>query len=148
MRKILCPVDGSEESLEACRRAGRLAKENGAQVTLLHVVPLSFLQLLNYRSTMLETDLLPSQLEECLNAQADAHLKAAQEACGCEARLDKRLGHPAEVIVDVAGNDGYDLVVMGNRGLGGLSRLVLGSVSAHVVHHSPISVMIVKPEKS
>jgi nucleotide-binding universal stress UspA family protein len=146
MKKILCPVDGSPESLEAARRAGGMVELHGAELTLLHVVPLSFLQLLNYRPTMLDTDLLPTQLEERLNSQAEEHLKKALEVCGCEAKTAKRLGHPAEVIVDMASRDGYDLVVMGHRGLGGLSRLVLGSVSAHVVHHCPTSVLIVKAE--
>ena len=146
MKKILCPVDGSHESLEAARRAGGLVETYGAELTLLHVVPLSFFQLLNYRPTMLETDLLPSQLEERLEAQAEEHLKEALEACGCQAETLKRLGHPAEVIVEVASHHGYDLIVTGHRGLGGLSRLVLGSVSAQVVHHCPTSVLIVKAD--
>lgn len=142
--KILVPVDGSEVSLEAARKASQLAEIHQSELCLMHVVPLSFLDLLNYRPTMLETDLLSKQLEDRLSTQADQHLEAARAVCRVPATLHKVLGHPSEAIVDYAEKEDFDLIVIGNRGLGGVGSLLLGSVSAHVVHHSPVPVMIVK----
>ena len=142
--KILTPVDGSEASLEAARKASQLAEIHQSKLCLMHVVPLSFLDLLQYRPTMLESDLLPKQLEERLSAQADQHLEAARAVCRVPVTLHKVVGHPSEAIVDYADEEGFDLIVIGNRGLGGVGSLLLGSVSAHVVHHSPLPVMIVK----
>ena len=142
--KILTPVDGSEASLEAARKASQLAEIHQSKLCLMHVVPLSFLALLQYRPTMMESALLSEQLEERLGAQADQHLEAARAVCRVPTSLHKVVGHPSEAIVDYADEEGFDLIVIGNRGLGGVGSLLLGSVSAHVVHHSPLPVMIVK----
>ena len=142
--KILVPVDGSEVALAAARKASQLAEAHGSELCLMHVVPLSFLDLLNYRPTMMESDVLSKQLEERLSAQADEHLEAARAVCQGQVSVHKVLGHPAEAIVDYSTQENFDLIVIGNRGRGGVASLLLGSVSAHVVHHSPVPVLIVK----
>lgn len=54
-----------------------------------------------------------------------------------------RLGDPAHQIIDLARRSGVDLIVMGRRGLGGLTGLVLGSVSQKVLHHADVDVLTV-----
>lgn len=56
-------------------------------------------------------------------------------------------GPPREIIVDEADKWGADLIVMGSRGLGAWSRVLLGSVSNAVVHHAKCSVLIVRKHK-
>ena len=53
-------------------------------------------------------------------------------------------GHPAERILSLAKNDSYDSIVIGSRGLSGISEFLLGSISATASQHSTIPVMIVK----
>jgi nucleotide-binding universal stress UspA family protein len=55
--------------------------------------------------------------------------------------------HPADSIVQVAEETGADLVVMGSRGLGGIKRALMGSVSDSVVRHAHCPVMVVRKEK-
>jgi nucleotide-binding universal stress UspA family protein len=57
-----------------------------------------------------------------------------------------REGDPAEVIIDVAQEEGADLIVVGARGLSALQRFLLGSVSSKLSHHAPTSVMVVRAQ--
>lgn len=142
MHNILCPIDGSEASLHAARKSSRLAAVHGGKVTLLHVVPLEVAHI--FRSESGDLDDLQEQIEKRLADRAQECLNAASAVCEVEATLKRKTGHPAHTIVEEAKAGGYDLVVMANRGLGGVSQL-LGSVSAYVVHHSLVPVLIDKP---
>lgn len=141
MHNILCPVDGSEASRNAARKAGQLVRAHNGELTLLYVVPLALAHLLKDGS---DIDELQKTVEERLHDRAAAYLEEALEVSGITATTKKRVGHPAQIIVEEAEAGGHDLVVMGNRGLGGVSQL-LGSVSAYVAHHSPVPVLIDKP---
>jgi nucleotide-binding universal stress UspA family protein len=68
----------------------------------------------------------------------------ALEDEGIEVTTHAREGDPAEVIIDVAQEEGADLIIVGARGLSGLQRFLLGSVSSKLSHHSPTSVMVVR----
>jgi nucleotide-binding universal stress UspA family protein len=72
--------------------------------------------------------------------------RARSELAAAGIAADARVltGDPREVLVDVARAEGADLVVMGSHGRTGLAKLVLGSVAAHVVGHSPCNVMVIK----
>lgn len=140
--RILCPVDGSESSLAAATTAGRLAELYSAELTLLHVVDTPVLELLRYRSTMMEEDLLSPQLEERMTGRAHEILQEAGQAAGGTARTQTVAGHPVEAICEIAAD--YDLVVTGTRGLGRVGRLLLGSVSAQLVRECPVPVMVVR----
>jgi nucleotide-binding universal stress UspA family protein len=53
-------------------------------------------------------------------------------------------GDPASTLIDVAAQDGFDLIVVGNKGMTGASRFFLGSVPNKVSHHAPVSLLIVR----
>ena len=77
----------------------------------------------------------------------DATLAAAAasvESLGVEVDTHARQGDPADAILDVAEEQKADLIVVGNKGMTGAKRFVLGSVPNKVSHHSPCSVMIVR----
>lgn len=101
-------------------RAVELAATLGASVTVLGVGP-------------------PGKLKEHLDGQAAAH-----ERSGVDIDVRVESGHPAQVLMDVAERDGYDLLVLGNKGMRGLERLMLGSVPNKVSHHLPCSLLVVK----
>ena len=65
------------------------------------------------------------------------------QAAGVPYAFRLETGHPAEVIVRLAETDGFDLVVLGSRGLGGVKEFLLGSVSNRVSHHARCPVLIV-----
>jgi nucleotide-binding universal stress UspA family protein len=67
----------------------------------------------------------------------------AQEA-GVEAETYARQGDPADAILDVAEERGADLIVVGNKGMTGAKRFLLGSVPNKVSHHAPCSVLIIR----
>ena len=56
-----------------------------------------------------------------------------------------REGQPADVLCDEA--EGSDLLVVGTRGLGGFHGLLVGSVSQQCVHHAPVPVVVIRPDK-
>ena len=72
--------------------------------------------------------------------------RAARDALskGVEVETHARQGHPAEVIIEVANQEHADLIVVGSRGLTGIQRYLLGSVSSKVSEHAHCNVMIVR----
>ena len=57
-----------------------------------------------------------------------------------------RKGNPAEAILDVAEEQGADLIVVGSKGMQGSRRFLLGSVPDKISHHAPCSVLIVRTD--
>jgi nucleotide-binding universal stress UspA family protein len=66
------------------------------------------------------------------------------EEQGVEVVTHAREGDPADAILDVAEEQGADLIVVGNKGMTGAKRFLLGSVPNKVSHHAPCSVMIIR----
>lgn len=140
MKKILVAVDGSDSSIDAAKKALELASAMHAEVTLIHVMP----------PTLLPGDwplaLAPvPDLREAELAQGAAILKAV--AARLETKSFKTLnlvGPPANVIADIASEQNFDLVVVGDKGKGAVSRVLLGSVADRLVHISQVSVLVVR----
>ena len=91
----------------------------------------------------------PPDLQWMINAREDveATLREAAaevEAAGVPVRTYAREGDPADAILDVAEERGADLVVVGNKGMTGAKRFLLGSVPNKVSHHAPCSVLIIR----
>jgi nucleotide-binding universal stress UspA family protein len=81
--------------------------------------------------------------------EVDTVLREAQaeaEAAGVTAVTRASQGDPADAILDVAEEQHADLIVVGNRGLAGAKRFLLGSVPNRVSHHAPCSVLIVRSD--
>ena len=158
-RSIVVGTDGSEPAEEAVRQATDLASREGARlhlVTAYHDPPI-----LRERTTIWTNDpkgVIDSGHTEGsgtrtetldLREVAESLLKrAAREALskGVEVETHAREGHPAEVIIDVANQEKADLIVVGSRGLTGIKRYLLGSVSSKVSEHAPCNVMIVRAD--
>lgn len=142
-KHILMPTDGSEHSERAIKRGIELAKLCGAKVTGIHVMP-------DYRMMMAEESMLPTGLDESMDAkareQANRFLTVVQEAASaagvpCETLVAKGL-HPYDAIVDVANERGCDLIVMTSRYRKGLVSLVMGSEATRVLHRASIPVLM------
>lgn len=137
-KRILLAVDGSEHALRATEIAADLARSMKSELRIIVVY-----------------DPIPSYLgEPYLQHAINARLTEAQEildkAVETVGELPSELntgsieGNPAEAIIEVARTRECDLIVMGSRGLGRLSGLLLGSTSQKVVSHAPCPVLIVR----
>ena len=137
-------TDGSETAREAVRQAAELAKQVGAKVHLVSAyepVPEGRLRE--------ERQQVPDDLQWMVNPREDvsATLEEAAEGlreAGVEVETHAREGDPADAILDVAEEQGADLIVVGNKGMTGAKRFLLGSVPNKVSHHAPCSVMIIR----
>ncbi|MEL7568055.1 MAG: universal stress protein [Dehalobacterium sp.] len=138
--KILLAIDGSEHSMKAADSALELAKINGAQVEILYVCH----TLDHYMRDSAE---LIESLEKKLEEEAEAIIAKAEEkfkGTGIQYTTKILQGDAAEVICDEAQENGIGVIIMGSRGLSGISRFVLGSVSSKVLGHACCSVLIVR----
>ena len=141
---IVVGTDGSETAGEAVRQATDLAKAVGAQV---HVVS-AFEPVGNQRLREERTQ-VPDDMQWMVNAREDveATLRAAGERigeAGVQVETYARQGDPADAILDVAEEQEADLIVVGNKGMTGAKRFLLGSVPNKVSHHAPCSVLIIR----
>jgi nucleotide-binding universal stress UspA family protein len=141
---IVVGTDGSETASEAVRQATELATSLGAA---LHVV--SAYEPVPEGRLRLERQDAPADLEWTINPREDveATLKTAAEKieeAGVKVQTFAREGDPADAILDVAEEQNADLIVVGNKGMTGAKRFLLGSVPNKVSHHAPCSVLIIR----
>lgn len=143
--KILLASDGSDYALRAARAAAELAKSLGASVTVLHVFTMPTMQMAIPGSPGVEMEpgALNTYIEQVQDAVAKRTGRVLDEA-GVPYTTVLEAGHPAEVIIRIAEDDGYDLIVMGSRGMSEIKSFLLGSVSDKVSHHAHCPVLIVK----
>ena len=146
MKKVLLATDGSDSSLHAARvLGGLLTGLPEAQVTVLHVahVPRSYNMTDEFGNKV--TPEVP--MDVMIRRSADAILKKTLSALAMpdeRVNFEVQVGEPAEEIVDLARLEGYDMVVMGSRGLSPMKELLLGSVSNRVLHTAPCPVLVVR----
>jgi nucleotide-binding universal stress UspA family protein len=141
---IVVGTDGSETAGEAVKQATDLAKAVGARI---HVVS-AFEPVGNQRLREERTQ-VPDDMQWMVNARedVDATLRNAGEAigeAGVQVDTYARQGDPADAILDVAEEQNADLIIVGNKGMTGAKRFLLGSVPNKVSHHAPCSVLIIR----
>jgi nucleotide-binding universal stress UspA family protein len=144
IRSIVVGTDGSETAAEAVRQATQLARAVGARVHLVSAyepVPESRL-----RAERLE---VPQDLQWLVNPREDVERLLEQDAesmrgAGLDVETLAREGDPADAILDVAEQRDADLIVVGNKGMTGAKRFLLGSVPNKISHHAPCSVLIIR----
>lgn len=146
--RILVPVDGSRESMEAADLAIGVAKKYGAQITAIHIINIDqYIQALGfYRVNYPDT--IKKKVEE-----------AKQEASRWLAEIQKKGEHEqvkigtdvidtslsvVGSIVNYAEREHVDLIVIGTRGRSGFAKLLLGSVASGVATYAPCPVMVAK----
>ena len=141
---IVVGTDGSETAGEAVRQAIELAKALGSALQIVSAYePVADSRLRE------EAQQVPEDLQWMVNAREDveATLRGAKEhaeEAGVLVETFARQGDPADAILDVAEEKGSDLIVVGNKGMTGAKRFLLGSVPNKVSHHAPCSVLIIR----
>jgi nucleotide-binding universal stress UspA family protein len=142
--RIVVGTDGSDTAAEAVRQAVDLAKLAGAQLSIVSAyAPVS------KRRVEGEKEGAPADVQyeigprEDVNLVLDAAAASARKE-GIEVQTHPVEADPAEAILNVAEETKADLIVVGNKGMTGARRFLLGSVPNNVSHHAPCSVIIVR----
>ena len=146
-KSIVVGIDGSDTARAAMLKAADLAKLTGARV---HIVTASAK---GYLAELVAIEPMAAGMVEALK-NAEAEVKSASETMlknaadevssrGVEVETHIVDSAPADAIVDVAQTVGADLIIVGNKGMKGTKRYVLGSVPNSVAHHAPCDVTIV-----
>jgi nucleotide-binding universal stress UspA family protein len=142
--RIVVGTDGSETAAEAVRQAIDLAKMSGATLSIV-----SAYEPISKRRVEAEKLDAPADVQYEINPREDVNLvldAAAAEARkeGVEVQTHPVEDEPADAILNVAEESKADLIVVGNKGMTGARRFLLGSVPNNVSHHAPCSVIIVR----
>ena len=131
--KILLATDGSEDAELAASTAIDLANKTGSQLHVVHIIDLVSSVVLDEADARELLDALVKRLEDAGSVSAQAHLSE---------------GVPAAEIVALGEDIDAGLIVVGSRGLGGVRRALMGSVSEAVTRHAHCPVLVVRKETS
>lgn len=143
MKQILIATDGSPSAQEAVDVGLELAKEQGADVTFVHVTPVEEIRGGRGGAHALTHQ---EEIDESETALKDA--AAAADAAGVSYELERFSGETVETIVALADSKNADLIVLGSRGRSAIASAVLGSISLGVLKHASRPVLIVKGAKA
>ena len=143
-RSIVVGTDGSDTATQAVRQAVDLAKSVGATIELVSAYePVPAQRLSEERRQAPEDLQWAISPREDVDATLEAAAKIVSDA-GVTINIYPRQGDPADAILDVAEEREADLIVVGNKGMTGAKRFLLGSVPNKVSHHAPCSVLIIR----
>ncbi|MDX6632205.1 MAG: hypothetical protein QOG09_1376 [Solirubrobacterales bacterium] len=143
--RIVVGTDGSETATEAVRQATELAKLTNARLDIVS----AFEPVPQTRLTEDATE-VPGDVQYAVGPRQDVNV-TLETAAGLvrsagleEVQTHAREGDPADAILDVAEEIKADVIVVGNKGMTGAKRFLLGSVPNKVSHHAPCGVLIVR----
>ena len=153
IRKILAPTDLSELSRMGVRYALKEARDNGAEVTIYHVVTGD--EMLKLGDRLKEHGSPASGSFDILKNYLHAYEVSLAQFVGQNfadllsfVRVHEKveLGSPEKSIVERAKAEGVDLIIMATHGRSGLSRMFLGSVTEQVIRNAPCPVLAIPPD--
>jgi nucleotide-binding universal stress UspA family protein len=137
MKKILAAFDGSEPAMHALRMALEISDKMGADVTLAHVVPLVIVPAdVPFDAGRLAEESFRAGEALLSHAAAEIGRPAIAKVC--------LLGAAGESLAELADSGNFDLVVVGSKGRGAVSRILLGSTADRLVHICKRPVLVVR----
>ena len=145
-KNILVPIDGSDLSKKAMKKAVALAKSTGAKITGFHVTPeYKF----NYYSEYIPTNYVPpEEMEAHAKKIAMGYLNALGKACetaGVKYAMSYEASDfPADAIIKAAEKNKCDLIAMASHGRTGLVKLMLGSETQKVLAQASVPVLVMR----
>lgn len=145
--KILVPVDDSEKSFKAAQYAADLASKSGSAITVMHVLPLAKSEVdTSCFSPDRYGNIQQSIEEEYWHRAQETLKKVIEELSGYKLNVTTEVatGYPADEICKKVKEGGYDLLIMGSRGLGDFKGFIKGSVSNRVSRRAECPVLIVR----
>ena len=158
--KLLLPIDGSSASINAAKKAFKIAKKEGYSIKMISVInPDDIHNYLSNEKAVKHLDgfwtdkhVFPEYNEEIFtilrnktNEWMDSILAKA-DLDGVPMEKDILLGEPYKEILKTAKEEGFDLIIMGNRGFSKIKRFFVGSVTQKVVSETPCPVLVIHGE--
>lgn len=140
LTKILVPIDGSEPSLCAAKYANHLAQlTKNSEITLLYVVKID--TEISSLEQVMTSGYVPQELKnKGYDILYDLKAKLGNSP---NVKISVQIGEPVDIIVDMAKEQDFNLIVMGSRGQSTLKNILLGSVSQYVLKHAHCPVLII-----
>jgi nucleotide-binding universal stress UspA family protein len=149
MSTVLLTTDGSDLSLAAMVKGVELLGRDH-RFLALSVVPPAFVTAATASPMESHPVIVDAALEEEIEAEERAEstdeLAQLSQVLEVDAEPIVETGEPGPIICEVAGRVGADVVVLGSHGHGWLQRVLIGSVSNHVLHHAPCPVLVMRLE--
>jgi len=146
-KKILVAIDGSQSAEHALNFGLDLAKKYSAELLIATVIN-------SPNASLVAKGMFyaPNTTEDYLNKLREFHKKILLDALNRSKKNSPKIrfatkllqGRPADKIVEIAKEGAFDLIVIGNSGLGGIKEYILGSVSDRIADHASSPVLIVK----
>jgi nucleotide-binding universal stress UspA family protein len=152
--KVVLAIDGSEEASRAAEAAVELCEKTSSELHVVHVGEDFYLtaatDLDMVAQTLVAQEYAESEanFEQIAREVLDAEVEKVEAAGGTVAQAHLRVGRADAEIVDLAEEIEAGLVVLGSRGLGGVKRALMGSVSHSVVRHAHCPVLVVRRQDS
>lgn len=149
MKKLLCPIDFSEVSLNALEFAAAIGEKEQSQMTLVNVfTPMDFNAILGSDKVKESYDQLLETAESKLKAISAEIIKLSKKKglAGCDYLM--RSGKTVEVLAELADEKMYDLIVMGTTGHSAYDKKYLGGKSQSIIQHTHCSVMCIPENQS
>ena len=152
--KLLVPVDGSNASIGAVKKALELSRKYNFSIKLISIVAEKNSEYRRHEnawkgvggSIIAESEELEKQLEKKIKENAERLLNAIISKLdfnGIRVESDVLLGEPYVKILETAKNDKIDMIVMSNRGFSKIKRFFVGSVTQRVIAEAPCPVLVV-----
>jgi nucleotide-binding universal stress UspA family protein len=151
--KVVLAIDGSEEASRAAEAAVELCEKTGSELHVVHVgedvylTSVTEVELVAPIRAPQEYPDIESNFEQLARKVLDAEVEKVEAAGGTVAQAYLRMGEADAEIVELAEEIEAGLVVLGSRGLGGIRRALMGSVSYSVVRHAHCPVLVVRDQK-
>ncbi len=143
-QRIVVGTDGSDTASEAVRHATELARSTGGTLDVVSAFDPVPQERLREEAAEVPGDVAHGiGPREDVNVSLEAAAGPARDA-GVTVQTHAREGDPADAILDVAEEVNADLIVVGNKGMTGAKRFLLGSVPNKISHHAPCGVYIVR----
>jgi len=136
--KILVCTDGSEIAQKAVEYAADFAKNYRAALTVMYVI--------DHETSMKKPvyDKYGDKTHKAKEILKEAEKTIAQAGADIEVTERIAVGPVSREIVRIAKDEGFESIVVGTRGLGGLRRMLLGSVAEDIIHHAHCPVVVVR----
>jgi nucleotide-binding universal stress UspA family protein len=132
-RRLTCAVDGSEGSARTAALAAGLAAAAGSELRVVHAIPV--FRGHDQEWILRDDEPSPAELEPAV---------LAASARGVQPVREMVMGRPEHALVRAAERSQTDLLVVGHRGVSGVRRVLLGSVSEYSAYHAPCSVLVAR----
>lgn len=147
--KVLIGTDGSDDAVAAAAEGLRLLAEPSKVVVACVVEPPAEVTA-GVESGFAGGMVSPGEVDRAWNEARKEAAQALERTTavlpeGAPIETAMPMGSPGPALVDLAREIGADAIVVGSRGQGALKRLLLGSVSSHVIHNAPCAVVVVRP---